>query len=297
MGFDLLEPRTVAEAVELHARDGNAVFLAGGTALLILQRQGLPLPRRLISLRGIPGLDEITAGPGGGLRIGALATLRQVERHPLVVRRVPLLAEALRQVANVRVRHTATLGGNLAHGDYRLDPPAPLLVLGAQVRAVGIGGEREIALAAFFRGLFETALQPGEVVTELAIPPTPPSGTAYLKYALSSNDWPCVGAAALVALDDHGRCREVRLALTAVAAAPVLVRGLDELARGEPVSDRLAARLADIAAAQVEPVGDQRGSEWYKREMARVFARRALLAAARRAEAGPVGDGTKEPVA
>ena len=282
--LDLLQPATLQEACRLYQEHADeASYIAGGTALLIMLRERVYQPAYLIDLKTVPGLDGIRHEPGAGLRLGALASHRDVELSPLVRERLPVLAETYRQVGNVRVRHAATVGGNLAHGDYRLDPPAPLIALRAGARIVGTEGERSVPLEEFFLGLYATALEPGEVLAEVLVPDPPPrTHTAYLKYtSLSAMDWPCLGVAAAATLGEDGTFVDLRLVFTSVSSTPLLVQGAADLARGQQAADeqalaRLLGELGRLAAEQVDPTPDIRGSEWYKREMARVFAGRAV---------------------
>ena len=162
------------------------------------------------------------------MRIGTLVTHRMVETSPLIREKVPVIAEAFSHVGNVRVRQTASVGGNLAHADYRLDPPPPLLVLNSEVTALGPNGSRRIALKNFFRGMYETALDPEEILVDVKIPTMPANSQAvYLRFStLSANDWPCLGVAAFL-VKENGRCKELRLALGGVAATPLLIGGLE----------------------------------------------------------------------
>jgi carbon-monoxide dehydrogenase medium subunit len=229
----------------------------------------------LVDLQTIPGLDQISQ-EDGAVRIGALATHRDVECSPLIRNSFPILAEAFGKIGNVRVRRTASVGGNLAHADYRLDPPPPLLVLGAEVTAVGPKGSRVIELKDFFRGMYETALEPRELIAEVRVPAMPAhSKAAYLRYsALSANDWPCLSVAALVR-EENGRCQELRLALGGVASTPVLVSGLD-FVRDQLLDESVVEKVLQIVDEQIAPFSDLRGSEWYKRRMARVFVKKAV---------------------
>jgi len=274
--FDLLQPHSLAEASELLQKHGEeARPIAGGTTLVILLKQRAVYYPFLVDLRSIPGLDQIKQEPDG-LRLGALATHRMVERSPFVRAAYPVVADAFSKIGNVRVRETASVGGNLAHADYRLDPPPVFLIMGAEVTAFGPRGSRVIPLKDFFRGMYETALEPAEILVEIRIPPPPPGSKAvYLRYStLSANDWPCLGVAALLSAD-KGRCRELRLALSGVAATPVLVQGL-EFVRDHELDDSLVERLLKVVDEQIAPFSDFRGSEWYKRHMAGVFVKRAL---------------------
>lgn len=274
--FDLLQPRSLAEAVELlHKHGDNARAIGGGTTLVVLMKQRALHYPYLVDLQTIPGLNHITKG-NDGIRIGALATHRMVELSPVIRQSVPVVADAFSHIGNVRVRQTASVGGNLAHADYRLDPPPPLLVLDAQVSVFGANGARTIPLKRFFRGMYDTALEPGDILTEVFIPQLPVNGKAvYLRYsALSANDWPCVGVAAFMR-KDHGRCQELRVALGGVAATPLLISGL-EFANDQLVDTGLVDRILAAVEEQILPSADLRGSEWYKRRMVRLFTQRAI---------------------
>jgi carbon-monoxide dehydrogenase medium subunit len=274
--FELLQPTTLPQAVAMLQKHGDdARPLGGGTTLIILMKQrALHFPY-LVDLQSIPGLSQIKKEPDG-VRIGALATHRQVETSPLIRQSLPVLAEAFSQIGNVRVRETASVGGNLAHADYRLDPPPPLLVLGAEVSAFGPEGTRAIALKNFFRGMYETELAPGELLVDVKIPSMPANSRAvYLRYsALSANDWPCLGVAGLL-VKENGRCKELRLALGGVAATPLLIEGL-EFSHDQALDQGVIDRVLDVVAQQISPSADLRGTEWYKRRMARLFVKKAV---------------------
>ncbi|MGH7887180.1 MAG: FAD binding domain-containing protein [Candidatus Binatia bacterium] len=274
--FELLQPRSLPEAVALLQKHGDdARVIGGGTTLVILMKQRALYYPYLVDLQTIPGLNEIKQEPDG-LRIGALATHRMVELSPLIRRAFPVVAEAFSHIGNVRVRQTASVGGNLAHADYRLDPPPPLLVLGAEVSTFGFNGARTIPLKSFFRGVYETVLEPGEILTEVKIPQMPANGKAvYLRYStLSANDWPCVNVAAFLR-KENGRCQELRVALGGVAAAPLLISGL-EFANDQTLDDAVIAKILAAVEEQISPSSDLRGSEWYKRRMARLFTKKAI---------------------
>jgi carbon-monoxide dehydrogenase medium subunit len=275
----LLQPESLSEALSHLATDGHDVkVLAGGTALVIMLKNRLVAPAALLSLHKLSALRYIRHEPGAGLRIGALTTIREVEMSPLVRQMNPVLAQTCGEVANVRVRNAATVGGNLSEADYASDPPAVLLALGARVIAQSASGQREILLADFFRGFYETALRPDELLTELIVPDLPATaGAAYLKYVTrSSEDRPCVGVAAVVDLDQDGRCRDLRVVAGAVAETPRQVASAEALARGERLSDDLIAAIAQGYADGIEPLSDVRGSAAYRGRMVRVFVRRAI---------------------
>ena len=274
--FELLQPRSLPEAVALLQKHGDdARAIGGGTALVILMKQRALYYPYLVDLQTIPGLIQI-AKEHDAIRIGALATHRMIELSPLIRRSFPVVAQAFGHIGNVRVRQTASIGGNLAHADYRLDPPPALLVLGAEVLAFGPNGARTIPLKNFFRGMYETVLEPGEILTEVKIPAMPANGKAvYLRYGmLSANDWPCVGVAAYMQ-KEKDRCKELRVALGGVAATPLLVSGL-EFANDQTLDGDVIAKILAAVEEQISPSSDLRGSEWYKRRMARLFTKKAI---------------------
>jgi carbon-monoxide dehydrogenase medium subunit len=275
--FELLQPRSVDEAIKMLAKHGDeARPIGGGTTLIILMKQRALHYPYLVDLQSIAGLSGISQ-ESDGLRIGALATHRSVELSPLIRQAFPAVAEAFSKIGNVRVRQTASVGGNLAHADYRLDPPPPLLVLGTVVNVMGPNGSRSIPIKDFFRGLYETALEAGELIVDVKIPFMPPDSKAiYLRYSsLSANDWPCLGVAALASRQDD-RFQEFRLALGGVAATPLLIEGLD-LVKDQSLDDGVIDMLLDVVDEQISPSSDMRGSEWYKRKMVRVFVKKAIL--------------------
>ncbi len=286
MDVEVLEPRTVAEAAALRAEHGDdAKLLAGGTALVLMLRNRLVAPRYLISLNTVEGGREITYAPGQGLRLGALATIAQAERHPAVRERYPALAETYHQVANIRVRWAATVGGNLTEADYASDPPAMLIALDARVRAEGPRGAREIPLGEFFLDYYETALAPDEVLTEIVVP-EPPAGTraTYLKFQTrSSEDRPCIGVAATLRLNDAGTCEDLRVVVGAVAGTPQRLPEAEALARGERPSAELFRAIGDGYARGIDPIDDIRAAAWYRQRMIGVLVARALGQALERA--------------
>jgi carbon-monoxide dehydrogenase medium subunit len=273
MAIALFQPRSLDEAISvLQSHGEEARAIAGGTALTILLRQGLVRPAALVSLGGISGLSGIER-TNGELSLGALVTHRQVELSDVVRQAVPVLADTFGKVANVRVRHAATVGGVVAEADYASDPPAVLLALDAQVDVRGPQGQRTIPIGEFFQGFYETALQPGEIVTRVRVPvPKPGTRAVYEKYVTrSSEDRPCLGVVAII--DPDG---ELRVAVGAVAETPQRFAEVEGLARGQQLDDSLVRQIADGYAERIDPLSDMRGSAWYRTEMIRVWVRRAI---------------------
>lgn len=277
--FELIEPDTLDEALGLlDPEDAGVRTMAGGTALLLMMKARLFRPARLISLRRLNGtLRGVREDGHGGLRIGALATLTELERSPLVAATAPVVTRALRTLSNVRIRNVATLGGHLAHGDPHMDLPPILVTLGARARAVSRRGERWIDIADLIVGYYQVSLRADEVIAEVELPPPPAGAHAwYEKFAaLSADDWPSVGVAVWLRLEGQ-TIVEARVAISAATERPVRATGAEGVLAGTPPTPQRLSQAADAAAAEIEPLDDIRGSAAYKTEMVRVHVRRAL---------------------
>jgi len=283
-GFDYHAPTTLSEAVALLSRYGDgAKVLSGGQSLLPLLKLRLGHAEHVVDIGRIPGLEYIKED-GGMLRIGGRTRESALERSELIRDRYPILYDTVRVIADPLVRNLATVGGNLAHGDPGNDHPATMLALEAQVVAVGPAGERVIPIGDFFVGLFTTALQPDEILTEIRIP-TPPSrsGGAYAKLERKVGDYATAAAAAQVTLGANGTFDRVGLALTNAGPTPVRSAEAEDALVGKRPSDTAIADAARRVAEASSPTPDRRGSVEYKREMARVLAIRALKKAVERA--------------
>jgi carbon-monoxide dehydrogenase medium subunit len=279
MSFELLEPATLDEAIGLLDPDDLAVrAIAGGTALSLLVQSHIFKPTRLISLRRLNGeLRGVHVEADGSLRIGALTTLTELERSPVLAISEPVLSRALHTLSNVRVRNVATVGGHLAHGDPHMDLPPILVTLGARVRAVSPRGERWIDVADLITGYYETSLAGDELIVKLHVPAQPPgSRAAYAKFtALSADDWPAVGVAVWIRREGE-TIAEARIAVGGATDHPTRMTSAEAALIGGDADSAKFAAAGDAAAAEVEPLGDLRGSAPYKREMVRVHVRRAL---------------------
>ncbi len=277
MTFEIVEPRSLADAIAALDPDDTAVRpVAGGTAISLLLQSRLFAPTRLVSLRRLDGdLRGVHVDETGGLRIGALTTLSELERSPLIAISAGVVAVALHRLSNVRVRNIATVGGHLAHGDPHQDLPPILLTLGARVRVAGPHGERWVEMADLITGYYETSLRPQELIVELYLPPQPAGVRAvYEKFTvLSAEDWPSVGVAAWLRRAGDAIV-EVRIAIGSATDRPLRVGAAEALVAAGGAAAFAAA--ADAAAAAVDPLPDVRGSTAYKREMVRVHVRRAL---------------------
>ena len=276
--FDLVEPATLDEAVTLLGENEAARPIAVGTALLLMVKAGLFQPEALVSLRRLAAdLTGIARQDDGSLRIGAMTSLTELGRSPLVRNAFPVITHTLKTLSNVRIRNVATIGGHLAHADPHMDLPPVLLCLGARLRVHGARGERWVALEDLYSGYYETTLARDELITQVVLPaPAQEWAAAYVKFtALSADDWPAVGVAVSATRRD-GTLGDVRVALGAAMERAVRLPSVEAQLEGERPSAELVRRAGDSAAQEVRPLGDLRGSAEYKREMVRVHARRAI---------------------
>lgn len=273
--FDYHAPRSLDEAIALLRQHEGAKVLAGGQSLIPAMRFRLAQPEVLIDINGIAQLEYIKER-SGYLALGALTRETALEESPLIAERYSMLLDTAKVVADPLVRQRATVGGNLAHADPANDHPATMLAYGAQVVARGPGGERVIEIDNFFTGLFESALGPQEILTEIRIPePGPGSGGAYLKIERKVGDYAVTGVAVQLTLTGNV-CKHIRIGLTNVNPTPM--RALEAEARltGQTLTDDALEAAGRLAAAACSPSADLRGSEEYKRDLTRVVMKRAV---------------------
>lgn len=276
--FDIVEPGSLDEAVSLLDPEDTSVRPVGGaTALMLMMKPGVFQPTRLVSLRRIEKrYSEIEADAGGGLRIGALATLASLERSEVVQRALPVIPRTMRTLANVRVRNVATVGGNLAHGDPHMDLPPVLIALGAEVRTARPGGGRAVPVAELISGYYETVLAPNEVIADLIIPPQDGRRAIYLKCTTrAAHDWPALGVAVSVA-GDGASVRETNIVISAAIERARRLEQASAVLSGKEADPKLWRQAAETAAAEADVASDTRGSASYKRQLIRVYVERAL---------------------
>lgn len=268
----LHRPEDLSEATALLAELDDAMVYGGGTAIQILLKQGILFVEDFVDIKGIPGLADLST-TDAGLRVGPLVSLRRMETDPAVRQLAPLASQTYGVVANPRIRNTASAGGNIAHGDYRMDPPTALVVLDAVVELTSESGTREVPLREFFTDFQVTDVQHGELVTALRIPRQPAGSVGhYVKLSsLSENDWPCATAAALAVPD--GDFIEIRLGLGALAATTQYLA----FDMTPDMDDQAAVEAAiDIANSAMDPIPDVRGSSSYKARLGRVAVEEAV---------------------
>jgi carbon-monoxide dehydrogenase medium subunit len=285
--FEYYSPHTLDEAVALLQKLGpDAKLLSGGQSLIPMMKLRLLSPEYIVDINRIPNLDYITESDGH-LKIGALAREHELESSEVVKQKFPILADTAKVIADPLVRSQATICGNLAHGDPANDHPATMLALGATVVATGPKGQREIGIEDFVPGLFTTALEPEEILTEIRVPTPPPrSGGAYLKLERKVGDFATAGVAVQITLDEAGACKRAGIGLTNVGMTPIKAKQAESFLTGKQLDDAVMQQAAELAASESQPMDDIRGSADYKRDLVRVLTARALTTALNRAKGG-----------
>jgi aerobic carbon-monoxide dehydrogenase medium subunit len=276
--FELVSPASLREAIGLLDPDDPSVrALAGGTALMLMMKAGVFKPARLVSLRSIePEYSTVEAAKGGGLRIGALATLSSLEHSPLVKREAPVIARTLLTLSNVRVRNVATVGGSLAHADPHMDLPPVMVALGATIRVSGPAGSRDIPAEALITGYYETALARDELISEVVIPAQGGRRSAYLKVTTrSADDWPALGVAVVLSMEGPN-VREARVVASAATEVPQRLSGAEAVLKGARIDEKVLARAGDAAVDEAAIVAGVHGSAAYRKALLRVAVGRAV---------------------
>ncbi len=278
-------PSTVDEAVALLAADEDARCLAGGATLVAMMNADLVMPSALVSLRHIESLRGIAADAGGGLRIGAMATHREVAGAAGLDGAHALISATARAIGHPAIRNMGTIGGSIGHGDPQADYPGALVALDAAVELRGAGGTRAVPAQDFFVDYLETALRPGELIAAVTLPPSPAGGFgAYEKFARVEGDYATVSVAAVVAMEGE-TCSYVRVALGSCGPTPVRAEEAEARLAGTALADRDIADAAAILRDACDPVDDVRGSGEYRMMLVEPLLGRALRAAAARGDA------------
>ncbi len=301
--FDYLRPRTFEEALSLlDQHREKAKLIAGGTDVIVMIKRQVIAPDVLISLQGIPGLDQMMYN--GSLSIGPMVTHRAIEKSEVIKKNFSALTDAVDDLGSVQIRNVATIGGNICTAAPSADTATPLLVLGTQVKIKSLKGERIVPIEEFFEGPGKTVLKTGEMVKELWIPkPLPNTGSAYYKLQRRlALDLPILGVSVLLSLDknkvtcsdllctvspistilhkmeeDEIVCKDVRIALGVAAPTPMRVLKAEGLLRGKKLSDELLEEAANTASQEAQPRDSIRGEAWYRKDMVRILVKRMAM--------------------
>ncbi|HSE93876.1 MAG TPA: xanthine dehydrogenase family protein subunit M [Methylomirabilota bacterium] len=284
--FEYHAPTSVQDALGLLGRlKDDAKLLAGGHSLVPMMKLRLAQPKHIIDLRKVPGLAGIKE-EGGAIVIGAMTTHWQMESSPLLKQKCPILSETASIIGDPAVRNVGTIGGSLAHADPAADQPATMIALGVEFVCQGPKGRRTVKVDDWFQGLMSTAVGEEELLVEIRVPAWPAgTGGAYMKFPHPASRFAVVGVGAVVTLDGEGRCTRAGVGVTGAGTKAVRAKGVE----AGLVGKKLDAAAIEAAAAKahegVDVQADLQGSVEYKSHLCRVFAKRAITEAAKRARA------------
>jgi CO/xanthine dehydrogenase FAD-binding subunit len=284
--FKYFAPSTVDEALNHLAEYGyDAKILAGGQSLIPTMNFRMAQPAVLIDLNNVSELFYVK-NESDGLRIGAMTRQREMESNPLVSNNSPLIYEAMPFIAHPQIRNRGTVGGSIAHADPAAELPAVMIALGARFGIRSKNGERRVPANEFFQGMFTTALEAEEILTEIFLPDLGLNcGWAFREVARRRGDFALVGAAAVVDLNNDKKCQQARLVLLSVGDGPVEAHEAEQVLLGQEGSDKLVDETAEIAATKdIDPPGDIHASPEYRRHLARVLIKQVLSQAFERAQ-------------
>jgi carbon-monoxide dehydrogenase medium subunit len=281
--FEYHAPGTVKDALKLLGKLDDAKILAGGHSLVPMMKLRLAQPKHLIDLRKVSGLGGIKDAKGV-IEVGAMVTHWEVESSKVLKSRAPVVSETAAVIGDPAVRNKGTIGGSLAHADPAADMPATAIALGFEFVCEGPRGKRTVKVDEWFKGLMATALKDSELLTQIRIPVWPAgSGAAYLKFPHPASRFAVVGVCAALTVDKKGTCTKAGVAVTGAGTHAVRAKGVEAALTGKVLDAATIEAAAQKAADGVDVQADLQGSVEYKSHLCRVFARRALEAALKRA--------------
>ena len=287
--FTYLTPKTLDEAISLHVSYGQrARYIAGGTDVLVKVKEGKLAPDYLISLKHIIGQDRpFLNQETGELYIGAFCTHGSIEESPLIQHHYPIIHDAVKNIGSVQIRNVATIGGNLVNAVPSADGAIPLIALDAKAHIYGAKGQRSVELRRFFLGPGQCDLDPGEILTEIVIPPPlPRTGSAYIKHGRrEAMELPMLGVGVLLSLEkDMLSCAKARICLGVAAPTPFRALEAEKHLQGKTLHESNLAEAGRIAGQESKVRDSIRGVAWYRREMVGVLVKRMGLKALERAK-------------
>lgn len=283
--FDYYAPETIDEACKLAAQTGKgAMFLAGGTDLLIKIKRKLLSPKAVIDIKKIKGLDEVSFDKKNGLTIGPAVTLTAIENHPMIKDVYPAIADAAHATANVQIRNMASIAGNLCNAAPSAENAPLLMAMGALVTLKSESGTRVVPLDEFFKGPGKTIMKQGELLTSINVPPPPKgSGTSYQHISARGKvdiSAVCVGAMLTMKGDI---CEDARIFLGAVAPTPMMAKNAQKIIKGKKITEELLQTAGVEASKECKPITDMRATLEYRKLMVAVLTGRAIDESRRRA--------------
>jgi CO/xanthine dehydrogenase FAD-binding subunit len=286
--FEYLAATTVEEALELLSqhKDDEYRIIAGGQSLNTAMKHRLIAPAYIIDIKNISDLNYITFDEKQGLKIGAAATHRSLEKSEIVREKYSVLCEMEENVASVETRNWGTVVGDLCNADPAVDPGPPLIALDAKIKIASKGEERTVDAEEFALDFFETVVQIGEMVTEIEIPVLPPhSGAYFTKYSQIHGDYALASASVLITLDDKKeKCVNARIGLGGVGTAPIRAKKAEEILKGKKITDAVLAEAAKAASEETSPISGIEASAEYKKELAGTLVKRVGKEALARAQ-------------
>jgi carbon-monoxide dehydrogenase medium subunit len=277
--FIYAKAKTLEDALGLideHKEDYKVI--CGGQSLLILMRQGLVAPEYLIDIKSLDELDYIRFDEKEGLRIGATTTHRSIELSPILKEKYPVLVSMEENLASLQTRNWGTIGGNLCHGDPAGDPGPVFMALNGSIKIMSKQKARTLSLDEFFIDYFETALEDGELLCEVQLPPVPlHTAVAYEKFNIIKNDQGIVSVAAAISMEKDGlSCKDARVVLGAAAPAPMRARETEKLLIGAKLEKSLLEKAGETASREADPVPDVHASEAYRRHLVRSLTKKMV---------------------
>ena len=297
--FEYVTPKTLREAIaQLSEKNGNARVLAGGTDLIVQMRIKRLQPERVVDVKKIPEVNELSYGPKRGLRVGAAVPCWRLYNDPEVVERYPGLIDSASIIGGIQIQGRATIGGNLCNSSPSADSTPTMIAYGATCEIVGPNGKRQVPVAEFCTGPGTNILTPGELLVAVTFPPVRKfSGAHYLRFIPRNEmDIAVVGAGAYVELANRKKdFKTVRIALAAVAPTPVVAEDAANLLVGRAVSDEVIEQAGEAAKSAARPISDMRGTAEYRTHLVGVLTKRALSGAVRRARGEFVPNAVQEP--
>ncbi len=279
--FDYFAPTSLAEALELLEQHGDdAKVLAGGQSLMPMLNMRLARPNVVVDINRIPNLDYISPTPDGGLEIGALTRQRSVEKSDLVKDSFPVLAAAMPSIGHFQTRNRGTVGGSISHADPAAELPAICFALGGEFVLSSASNQRTLKAEDFFISALTTAIEPGEILTEVRLPALSQDWKwGFQEVCRRQGDFAMVGAVSLLQLDDGGVCRSARITMFGIGGAPERIRRAEEALLGNPIDENVLEDVSKIVAEELDPDSDIHASAAYRKEVGGVIARRTLEAA------------------
>jgi carbon-monoxide dehydrogenase medium subunit len=276
--FEYLPAANVEEALKLLAqyKDEDYKIVAGGQSLNTMMKHRLIAPAYIIDIKGLTDLDYIKFDNQDGLKIGALTTHRSLEKSPVILEKYSVLSEMEENVASVETRNWGTVAGDLCNADPAADPAAVLIALGASLTIANSSETRTVDAEDFASDFYETAVQPGDLVTEIQIPVLPPNtGAAFTKYSQIHGDYALASVSVLITLDSKKeKCVNARIGLAGVASVPIRAKKAEEILKGKTITDELIAEAAKMASEETSPITGIEASGEYKKELAGTLVKR-----------------------